>query len=496
MSVVRRGCAGLVVAVALVGAVGTSTSQASPGGQPSPGPIDHASTRALVKPTSDKYVVKLIAKVPADSGDIRVSSNGKWAVTNVGTLGSGDGPTTELVNVAKDSIVGTLSESIAPRIAEGVDDAGIVYGTVDVLGPPDEGYYNDGMIWDGHTISELPGSGAINPNCSATNKETFYNLSFKSVNAAGVAVGSLNGECKTDGTSVGEAISYSPEKNIQVTGTYHDSSDVAHHPGAAVTIDDDNVVSGYEGSPTVLGVYEWVNGISAEPQSVAPQHGVTVVWPSTNNALWQGNDFVGSPTSQDAATDLVLYQTGVGTATHTPIPNTEDVESPGVFDPLALSTKDLVVGTLTEYQTTKTEPALWAVGSAVTPLISLLASPTKDHLLTATGIDTSGDIFGTATTSTAKNAQQYLYEAVVAHPAPSVRLKTPKSGGTYNKGAKLKASYTCTAGKGAKLKSCKGSEPDHHAVSTKKVGKHTFTVVATDTDGEQTKKTVHFTVKK
>jgi hypothetical protein len=163
----------------------------------------------------------------------------------------------------------------------------------------------------------------------------------------------------------------------------------------------------------------------------------------------------------------------------------------------ALSTTNLVVGTRTGTTTTApTSAAVWSAGSSITPLTSLLATSTKDHLLTAMAIDTKGDIFGTATTSTAAGAQQYLYEAVVSHPAPSVRLKTPKSGKTYKKNAEVKASYTCTAGKGATLNGCKGSVADHHRVSTKKVGKHSFTVVATDTDGQHTKKTVHFTVKK
>jgi hypothetical protein len=117
---------------------------------------------------------------------------------------------------------------------------------------------------------------------------------------------------------------------------------------------------------------------------------------------------------------------------------------------------------------------------------------TSLQLAYAYAVDRRGDIFGVAFGS----SSSVLYEARVQNPPPTVKITAPKSGHSYAMGAKVKASYTCKAGTLGKLKSCKGTVKDHHDISTSKLGKHTFTVTATDSDGEKTTKKVHYTVKK
>jgi hypothetical protein len=75
---------------------------------------------------------------------------------------------------------------------------------------------------------------------------------------------------------------------------------------------------------------------------------------------------------------------------------------------------------------------------------------------------------------------------VVALP-PSVALVTPPSGTpTYSYGQVVDASYSCTAGGGSTLSSCTGTVPSGSAVNTTTPGSNSFSVTATDADGQST----------
>jgi hypothetical protein len=491
----RNVALAVLTSAALVASTAGSVSQASPAHQPNRRQIDSVATKAPALPTTNRYAVKVIAKIAPDSGHIMVSSNGKWAVTDTkDTIGS----TIQLVNVAAGKVVGTISSANdAPlQYAVGVDNAGIAYGTV-ILEDQANDSFDEGFLWNGKTNTRVPLPPGLASGCMQGSPSA-PSVYFNSVNASGVAVGVGSWLCKQDNSFGYGAVLYSPQDGVEFTGSFHDSSDVLRHPAEAYEVDDAGIVSGYLYLPDTPEV-EWRVGVDAAPQVIATNVGEPAVYPAQTNALWQNGDFVGSAVTDVTTAPQSLFHGNKDSETVTLIPDTSGDAIDGLsFVPQAMDPKELVVGDSSPIPNPNgvTGPAVWAAGSAVTELSSLLVSPTKDHLLSAMAVDDDGDIFGTATTSTAKNAPLYLYEAVVTLPAPTVKLTAPKGGKTYKKGVKLKASYTCKAGKGAKLKSCKGTEPDHHKVSTKKTGKHSFTVTATDTDGQKTKKTVHFTVKK
>ncbi|MGO9752282.1 MAG: spherulation-specific family 4 protein [Solirubrobacteraceae bacterium] len=83
--------------------------------------------------------------------------------------------------------------------------------------------------------------------------------------------------------------------------------------------------------------------------------------------------------------------------------------------------------------------------------------------------------------------------------APLVSITTPASGGSYNQGQVVDASYTCSDGvDGPGLVTgaggCSGTVAQDAAINTASSGTQTFTVTATSTDGQVTTHTVSYTV--
>jgi hypothetical protein len=69
--------------------------------------------------------------------------------------------------------------------------------------------------------------------------------------------------------------------------------------------------------------------------------------------------------------------------------------------------------------------------------------------------------------------------------APTVTLTTPPSGTpTYTYGQVVDASYSCAAGGGSTLSSCTGTVPSGSPIHTTTPGSNSFTVTATDADGQ------------
>ncbi|MGH2863621.1 MAG: hypothetical protein ACRDJX_00060 [Solirubrobacteraceae bacterium] len=77
---------------------------------------------------------------------------------------------------------------------------------------------------------------------------------------------------------------------------------------------------------------------------------------------------------------------------------------------------------------------------------------------------------------------------------PKVTLTTPREGATYTTGAIVAAGYSCEAEAGAELTSCVGTVPAGSPVPTSTTGPHSFTVTATQEDGEETSVNHTYTV--
>ncbi len=78
--------------------------------------------------------------------------------------------------------------------------------------------------------------------------------------------------------------------------------------------------------------------------------------------------------------------------------------------------------------------------------------------------------------------------------APSIALAAPTDESSYTQGEIVDASYTCTAGANSTLTSCTGTVDDGAPISTGTLGANSFTVTATDADGQSTVDTVTYTV--
>jgi hypothetical protein len=118
------------------------------------------------------------------------------------------------------------------------------------------------------------------------------------------------------------------------------------------------------------------------------------------------------------------------------------------------------------------------------PIDTATAGP---HTFAVTATDTDGQ---TATTT--------VRYTVAAQPGPpSVTVTTPVDGASYYLASVVKASYTCTPGaNGGVLKpgtaGCSAPVPSGSPIDTVGYGDHTFTVTATDTDGQTATITRHY----
>src|SRR2546423_6087208 len=80
---------------------------------------------------------------------------------------------------------------------------------------------------------------------------------------------------------------------------------------------------------------------------------------------------------------------------------------------------------------------------------------------------------------------------------PAIKIRMPDDGAHYRKGKVVDADYSCSEPFGpAEVVSCKGPVADGAPIRTGKVGKHSFTVRASDKAGHTAIKTVHYTVRK
>jgi hypothetical protein len=79
--------------------------------------------------------------------------------------------------------------------------------------------------------------------------------------------------------------------------------------------------------------------------------------------------------------------------------------------------------------------------------------------------------------------------------APDVAVSAPADGATFARGQTVAAAFTCAdAAGGSGIAECSGTEPAGQPIDTAAPGAHTFTVGARDVAGNDTTRTVHYTV--
>jgi hypothetical protein len=83
---------------------------------------------------------------------------------------------------------------------------------------------------------------------------------------------------------------------------------------------------------------------------------------------------------------------------------------------------------------------------------------------------------------------------VFATPAPAVTITSPASGASYAEGQRVDASYSCTPSSPATIVTCSAPLAGGAPIDTGTVGRHTFTVNATDSFGATESQTVTYAV--
>jgi hypothetical protein len=81
------------------------------------------------------------------------------------------------------------------------------------------------------------------------------------------------------------------------------------------------------------------------------------------------------------------------------------------------------------------------------------------------------------------------------HSRPTIEIRSPVRGAHYRRGTTVKADYLCSDPDGAsEVASCGGSVPDGRAIDTATIGRHSFTVHASDRSGNSRVRTLHYVV--
>jgi hypothetical protein len=476
----RVGMVSVVAALAATSVIGMTASNASPSIR-SVGSL-RSVPDAPVKP-APLLTVHVVAKtsVPfnlyaSGSGTyllVAPNENGDGALYNTETnkqVGGEIGPPEAAVKDGSDNVIG-------------VDDQGVVFGTADRSVNGND--VNTGFTWSdgkaGWISNPSPTEVGEFANCNTgtmPNPVTDVNVEIASVNPQGATAATVVTDC---GPRWSLAMTGGSDGHWSPTGKT--SEGLTGYAATAATIDAAGEVLGTVVNATEAPQYVWA-GTGSGAKSLATLTGFPNASAATHNNEWNGTHFIG--VNMTHAGGLAVWEGGQAF-------NIPEPANPvnGSFFAEALGPGDEVIGQATSSENAIPVASVWYRGGKVTPLRTLVHK-TSVQLVYAYAVDRRGDIFGVGF----QGGSDVLYEARVQNPPPTVSIKAPKSGHAYAKGAVVKASYSCKAGTLGKLKSCKGTVADHHRISTSKFGKHTFTVTATDADGEKTMKRVHYTVKK
>ena len=442
----------MVAALSVLGAVGALGGLGAPGAGASAGSTSTPHAKVVLP----HYTIRTIAvDNDGSTGRAIVSQNGKYLVNN--------GVDPYIYNTRTGKLIGHIND--IETDARGVSNDGSVFGITfsDGHGKVKPGGQATAFKWrSGHRTLIEPDSSfeACNP--------TYQQTEFEGASPSGVGVGLQSWLCDDGQHEV--AINWS-EGKLRVVGR---NGPAGTHAGSAFALTAGGLeFADGDGGPQV----EW-RGTNA-PRTVRSVTGLpNVAMIDSGRFVNSRGDFVGDDADTKGTLELI-----VGTRFYD-LPS-----STSLFTASSLGDNDIVVGSDENGSVAK----VWSPTFGLKSLKSLSTNKTGIHLEDALAMDEYGDIYGTGRKGDAKS---YYFEADVTPPAPAVTITTPRSGHTYVKGAMVKASYTCEAPSGHTIKSCKGSVADHAKISTKKTGKHSFTVVATDTDGGTTKKTVHYSVRK
>jgi WD40 repeat protein len=339
----------------------------------------------------------------------------------------------------------------------------------------------------------LPYSVALSPggNLLASTNGTSNQISVYSINQAGVVGSQIAGSPLSTGASTyPNSVAFSPDGSLLAS---------ADRDGNEISVFKTSTFTQVQGSP--FPTKDGATNLSPVKLAFSPDHLL-----ATGNSNGSASVFsVGS----------------VGTLTEIPgSPITVETGSPAAG--VAFGRDGGLLAALSEFGDTVSvfsvgRPAAQITSPAHSGLYALGAkvptSFTCSDALDAPGVASCADSNGAASPSGTLNTAapgNYTYTVTatsrdgqttsaslpysVAAP-PKVTISSPTQGATYTLGQPVTAGYSCAEGIGGPgLQSCAGPVASGAGLDTSGAGQHSFTVTATSADGQQTAKTVSYTV--
>jgi YVTN family beta-propeller protein len=165
------------------------------------------------------------------------------------------------------------------------------------------------------------------------------------------------------------------------------------------------------------------------------------------------------------------------------------------FDASASSDPD---GTVSSYHwdfgdgTNQTTVSPSVTHTYATPNTYTVTLTTTDDAGCSTALVFTGQ---TASCNAGPQAQTTRQLTITPPSPPSAQITSPASGARYTLGQIVPAGYACHDGAGAPgISSCTGSVATGQPINTTTIGRHTFTVIATSTDGQTSTSSVTYTI--
>lgn len=385
-----------------------------------------------------------------------------------------------------------LGTAVNTAVAMGATQVSNSYGADEVYGAPYSSYYNH----PGVAITASTGDGAFGCSdywqpCFPASAQTVEAVGGTSLTSVSPRIESVWGPAASNpywGTGSGcsqqfAKPSWQADTGCAMRSVGDVSADADPYTGVAVMLQGSwYIYGGTSASSPIIASVDALLGSSASSASFYYRNASRL-----NDVTSGSNDLPGSPcmaTFPYLCTAGLGYDgpTGVGT------PNGAALVQPPASPPTASITSPAAGAVFTQ-------------DSAVIANYSCTEGANGPGIGTCVGPVQSGQAIDTSTLGAhtfavvAKSSDGQTGSAVVAYtvnapppppPAsPTASIASPANGAKVAQGQLLRASYSCTEGaRGPGILSCFGPVADGAAINTSTAGAHTFTVVATSSDGK------------
>jgi subtilase family serine protease len=241
-----------------------------------------------------------------------------------------------------------------------------------------------------------------------------------------------------------------------------------------------------------LGAPPTVSSLSVPEAAAGSQVTITGSNFTPYSAVWFGNSYAQNVTYLDSQHLLATVPPGSGSV------NVEVLKISGVS---SNSPATVFTYAPTESIASPVSGGAYTQGQALSASYSCASSTAGTPTCAGTAPD--GSAISTANlgeqqfTVTATDANDFSTTTTATYtvvPPPAVAISGPVPNGTYAQGQVLPAQFSCATSAPVTIANCSAPVSEGAAIDTQSVGSHSFTVVATDSNGISTSRTVSYEV--